>query len=291
MKSRIQKNLIPIVLVLGVLILIPCSPVTGTVVWEETFEGVEDLDDLIDWEFFGVAGWYYYNHTIPFDPKFTLVNGTLAGPSLLTSDNLNTSQALHNSTVAYGTWSFDVYFSDPYALTVEFVFNSVEDYYRYDNAANVMDYLSDKTGYALGFQSNTILFICYNSVNGHNIAIEKSIDLTGYHHIDITRNSDGLFIVFFDKLPIIQYTNTLTTTSKKFGFTSLEGCFQIDNITVDDSAVITTTTTEDESTLTFTSDTEPTTSITTESGTFGFDFGIILILLCISSLYSHKKYR
>jgi hypothetical protein len=204
------------------------------VVWEETFEGYDD------WEFFGAEGWYYFENATTFVPEFILGDGTLRASDILSIENLNTSQALHTSTVAYGTWSFDLTLPDPsiYSFTIEFVYNSVDNYYRFDKAANLPVYLSNKTGYGLGFSNDENVFICYKGEDGHE-TVETTFNttLTGNHHFDITRSTDGLFIVYVDKdkgNPIIQYTNNDTTTSKKFGLTSLAG-LQIDNITVSDS--------------------------------------------------------
>ncbi|UCE14500.1 MAG: hypothetical protein JSV04_04810, partial [Candidatus Heimdallarchaeota archaeon] len=56
-----------------------------------------------------------------------------------------------------------------------------------------------------------------------------SSDITGSHHIDITRNLKGEFKVYFDSKQIITYTDNQTTTSEMCIFGSWTGDSSFDN--------------------------------------------------------------
>ena len=246
-KSIINKELITM-LFLGILLLSSFSTVSASVVWEETFS-VESILELTDWEFFACEGWTIYGE--PFDDNYTIVDGALVVPYF--ADWANTSMAFRNSTVAYGTWSFDLFFPYPdlkYRFIMMFVVCSSDGNYFPSVGMTEETYLSKITGYGLFFKGSSdprIGLISYLAGYESDVSDEyrHSPRFEGYHHFDITRNgSTGQMYVYHNYDPItnnksiISYQNNFTSTSEKFGITSFYGSVWLDNITVSNTVDI-----------------------------------------------------
>ncbi|MHA2425954.1 MAG: hypothetical protein ACXAEF_14280, partial [Candidatus Thorarchaeota archaeon] len=106
MDSRFRYAL---TLSLGILFLSCLNPmyISAAQVWTEDFE-VSTVNELDDWVLQGyelISGTFYQ-----VDHGFTIVDGELLAEDVYVPWSIYLSQvrrAIHNSSVAYGTWSFD----------------------------------------------------------------------------------------------------------------------------------------------------------------------------------------
>ncbi|UCG02819.1 MAG: hypothetical protein JSW11_02285 [Candidatus Heimdallarchaeota archaeon] len=239
---KVNENQI-VSLIIGILtihlLVFPVSQGSATIVWEETFNSPVSLDD---WELIGVEGIETYGET--FDPNITWVNGTLAFPFQTAG---NTTFALHHSAVAYGTWSFDLFFPPGgYSFIVTFIFSVFDGNYIPGIGTTSLQY--NKTGYALRFWGGENPSDQLYSFFGDNDPLWNTSTLnmhsslySGSHHFDITRGTTGQFYVYHNQdydSPIISYQCNFTASSEKFGIWSWVGAPQLDNITVSDTVDI-----------------------------------------------------
>ncbi len=153
--------------------------------------------------------------------------------------------AQHNSTVAYGDWSFDLFFPSDmvYRFVVIIMITSSDGNYHPANMTEEV-YLRKMTGYGLFFRGDSnprINIVSYLGDNDPYIGGSDDYNLpsrlSGNHHFNITRKPDGQFYVYQNQdynNPIISYKDTTTKSSEKFIFVSWLGATRIDNITVDD---------------------------------------------------------
>jgi hypothetical protein len=264
-----RKNTLKIGLILCILFVIPLTQrVSATFVWTEDFE-----DPPFD-------EWYLQGYEddgvfAPSDCLPTIENGMLQMPN--TQIWGNASVAMRNSTLAYGTWSFDWYVNigtnhashDVVWLISNMVFNqtglSQDNPYLY--------------GYAINMNTEIGYIDLYKMTSGvaYNLGVGGDINppIYGSHHIDVTRTSDGTFYIYFDSEFVYTFTDNSHTTSERFVIASWLGDSAFDNITVSDTVDITTTTT--------------TTTITTS--THGFDWIILLFSLSLILIIFPKRRR
>ena len=168
-------------------------------VWYDTFDD-EELDgwetEILDWDlsdaFTGEAA------------EFDLTNGTLKAPDG-TPGNI-WYLATHNSSTDIGTWSFDV----------NIVNTPDEHFYVFLMTDDWEDYPSRTYSYDLIFiteagdlepdsQGGVVLYKragwrSYWDTIGEWSSTEE---ITGWHHIDVTRDPDGVFDVYLDDEVII----------------------------------------------------------------------------------------
>ncbi|MHA2253558.1 MAG: transcriptional regulator, partial [Candidatus Kariarchaeaceae archaeon] len=165
----------------------------------------------------------------------------------------DSAHAYHDSTLAYGTWSFDWEISGDNRSfdAVEFILSDTK--YNY-NWTGIYELDKGIMGYGLALGSYNVSsvnsatpgldLIKLYSNNGLFTPVSlksHSFDgpIEGTHHIDITRSTDGEFKVYFDSDMVIQTTDNQITTSEKFAFTSWIGASSISNIVVLDDVPIT----------------------------------------------------
>ena len=212
----------------------------GNLVWSETFDTADE------WELQG----FDLNpgeNVFTWKPKYTprIEKGTLK--MLNTQAGWHYSQAVHTSTVAYGTWSFDWYV------------NTGEDHQAYDVVFFIANnYIPteqsgeaplNSTAYALALTSGykeepetlgilltpVVALAEWRYGTKHLIFLdyhEFSSPLEGAYHIDITRNITGEFHIYFDQNLVLKVTDKSTTTSESFIFGSWFGDSLFDNLTV-----------------------------------------------------------
>ncbi|MHA2253559.1 MAG: hypothetical protein ACXAD7_24585 [Candidatus Kariarchaeaceae archaeon] len=216
----------------------------GEVAWSDDFEG-----DFDDWQTMS----YHSNTSIwtgllsASDSVFTIADGALTSPHF--DEFKDSAHAYHDSTHAYGTWSFDWQVSSDMRSfdSIEFMFSDPKNNFNWSGV-----YGNDKgiAGYALTLGSydesrvdsttpglNLVKLSNIGGIFSPSNLKSHSFDdaIEGSHHIDITRSTDGEFKVFFDSDLIIQVTDNAITTSEKFGFTSWIGASSIDNLEVSDT--------------------------------------------------------
>ncbi|UCG03783.1 MAG: hypothetical protein JSW11_07310 [Candidatus Heimdallarchaeota archaeon] len=269
------------ILPLGVLFLLPLTQVTAKVVWKEDWEN----PPFDEWTLVG----YSYDDVNGFQPNTTndpaVVDGVLKMNSPSDSFGNFWSSAYRNSTVAYGTWSFD-WMVEPGEDHESYVniFFLINDFPR--NLTGVTIALPTP-GYRLILQSGSKGPLGDNSINFFRSGVGDPLQtkvftssITGSHHIDITRSLNGRFNVFFDATgssapPIISITHNGTTTCEQFVVGSWIGDSAIDNITISDTIDVTPTGT--------------TTSATTTDGTPSFELEVLVFSLVLFFIVSRKR--
>jgi hypothetical protein len=219
-----------------ILFLFSINIVQAAPVWGENFE---DLP-LDGWDFFNyemVSG----IHEPLYDPGFSVVDGVLRAPNHNVGSNKTSVK--RNSTIAYGTWSFD-WLASPIASPIaydglELILNEPEHNF---NSTGEHISTSSFTGYAILIDNmaRLIALIMLHEQNGvfsPTIMDQYSFEtyLEGTHHIDATRDSEGQFYIYFDKILVLQATENSITTSQVFGMTSWRGDSGIDNIRISDT--------------------------------------------------------
>ena len=203
--------------------------VLSSVVWSDDFND-ENLDDWsIDW-------WF------PYAPQDYVPNISVAGGSL---QLFGTSQfpgpgaiiATHNSTVAYGTWIFDIRVSDegPYWASVVIM------------SPKWFDFEHSPEGYAFlistDTESNTHSFsLCYiyPDLAGafyYKLGRIHASSYSGWHHIEITRLSDNMFNVYVNGSLSLQVLDNRLTSSEYFRLVAWNYTV-VDNISVSNSVDI-----------------------------------------------------
>ncbi|MFX1343210.1 MAG: hypothetical protein ACFFAL_11030 [Promethearchaeota archaeon] len=227
------------VITVTILIVIPLNPmqVSAALVWNEDFT-VTTVEELDDWV---LQGYELIDSTFyQVDHGFTIVNGELTAEDVYVPWSIYMSQvrrAIHNSTVAYGTWSFDwrVSGSQNGYDGVEFMFTDLRD--EYNLTGEFTSYAM--TGYTLILDTieNDEMYIEKFAVTHGVILVRHDFpsDLIGQHHIDVTRSLEGEFNVYFDSQLVLNVIDADVTSCEKFNFVSFQGNSSIDNIVISDS--------------------------------------------------------
>ena len=192
-------------------------------VWSDNF----DDEDISDWQLFAVNG-----TTIP----DTLQEGnTSAEGGVMRHDGRLWTYAGHNSSVAYGTWIFDIDIQDPIN---EFHFSILFISEIYDE-----QWLS-----AEAFGDCYCIVFYTNEYDDHDIVLmRRSLDeasfnldsyttesIIGWKNIIITRELTGQIYVYMDGNLILGGNDMRYSSSKRFYFSS-KGGPAIDNVSVSDA--------------------------------------------------------
>ncbi len=281
-----------------ILVLFPVQQGQAIVIWTEIFDSENP------------TGWTFKNWQRPYMSWFTeiseigmsVIDGVLRGPDTIAFDTA--AFAYRESSVAYGNWSFDWTVVDNRSHlgydVVAFIFTDHVNNYSMEGLTET-EFLSGVTGYGLLLISSAntdaiagaavpgITFASYIPSFTILTTYEFPSAIVGTHHIDISRNLQGEFNIYFDSEQVINVTDNETTTSEVFNFVSFRGNSGFDNITVSDFTIeetTSTTTTE----LSTTTTTKPTTTITTSETSTGF-FGLIVISTVVFIKIYRKKYR
>jgi hypothetical protein len=273
-------------------------------VWEEDF-GNPPFDD-----------WFLQNYSykdnfnslyLPNNYPPIIANGFL---HMQTPSEMIAS-AVHNSSVAYGTWSFDFHIANDQireaVCAIMFIGN---DYgggnlnltgKTYSKISSTMRsyviYITSGISIWSSLHYNSISLFLWIGTEHQSIRTWRSIgdyqlssSINGSHNMTITRDStQGEFHVYVDSEHLFNATNNEIITSEVFEFASFIGDISFDNLTICDSVGIpcpptptTTTTTQD----TTTQDTTTTTNETAR-----IEFGVLILVLVFSVFYVHKRKR
>jgi hypothetical protein len=223
--------------------VLPGEQASAEMVWQE------DFDDLNNWTLEGGSNMTGIMQTNP-DHGLITVDGALTAPNSTTFDTA--SFAIHNSTVAYGTWRFKWYAAEGSDRAVydnhAFIFNNPSDWNLSGETQD--EFLKDTSGYSLlmisqympstGVAEAPGLSLC-EFTNDETSPFDVfasygfNASITGWHNIIITRNSEGEFNVFYDSTLVMQATDNSTTTSEYFVFGSFKGDSRFDDISVSDA--------------------------------------------------------
>jgi hypothetical protein len=185
----------------------------AAVVWSDNFD-----DGNMD-------GWY--THEVSGQPpNFTIVDGVVFSEH--GEDLLNV--AIHESSVAYGTWSFDIYINRITGVeiieTAEFGTNYTQDGYE-------VIFATEPRG-GVGSASIQLheLYATSDTTWGYNRLDYHLMNPVGWHHVDVTRDNTGYFCVYLNGTPMLEAIDNTVTTSNGFAF-AFAGAF--DNVVVSDS--------------------------------------------------------
>ena len=153
----------------------------------------------------------------------------------------------HPSNIAYGTWSFDfkanesLVVSEKDTTVPERIVQSFSIAFISNDITNLDD-INDWTCYWVHFkaQSGGNSFVIYLRKNLMTVidATDTNVPVAGWHHIDVTRTTEGLFSVYHNDSLIMQGVDTEIDTSELFVFVAQNGAM-FDNIVVDDEILIT----------------------------------------------------
>jgi hypothetical protein len=193
----------------------------AAVVWSDDFnDGNMDGWDCISWPDMGPS-------------NFTVINGVVYAQG----DIINAAR--HESSVAYGTWSIDIYIAGEELSAMEFISDA-----PYGSNVSQNGYeLIFASGSLRGTSSNQIHFVelYATSTTSYQLGILDSYRMNpaGWHHVDITRDTSGYFCVYFNNTPIIELVDNTVKTSNGFAlaFEENAGC-AFDNVVVSDSVDI-----------------------------------------------------
>ncbi|MFW9907488.1 MAG: hypothetical protein ACFFEF_02845 [Candidatus Thorarchaeota archaeon] len=191
----------------------------ATVIWEDNFD-----DGVLD-------GWTLFKYenlvTSVKDPgNFSAADFTLK----VLDDDMNFAR--HNSIVNVGNWSFDMFVPN----------NEYEDWAMYvyimsNGSRQIPTYPSDfiAVGAWKRSTSHSATFIAW-TMKGSGSDIQKSITrdpLQGWHHIVVSRNSDGRFLVYFNGTLEADFTYNGVTTSTYLEFY----CYNVAGAAIDNVVV------------------------------------------------------
>ena len=243
-------------------LLLPLTQVFTAEVWTEDFE----IGPFDEWYLRGYE--LIDNTAYQTDVAPTITNGMLQMP-LINRFDWNASQALRNSTLAYGSWSFDLYVTPgldhtPYCafwpisnIALNLSGLALDDPYL--NAYYVLfgEFNADGTPH-IDFWEIT------SGVENRFRKYDFMTPFAGSYHVEITRALDGNWRIYFDDIFLFSVVDNTTTTSERITISNRFGDPAFDNITLMDS---------------FTDTHTPTISTTTD-GTSGFT----LLFLCFSMI-------
>ncbi|MFW9793924.1 MAG: hypothetical protein ACFFEE_06475 [Candidatus Thorarchaeota archaeon] len=196
-------------------------------VWSDNF----DDHDISDWTIYGING------TRPFDVvpgNFTAEDGVLRA----NGTELAWSIAARNSSVAYGTWTFDVDVVDNYKHEIVIPFIIIE--WNLEIWARRAYFVQVVTGEYMGdptprLQGGTV--IPTDSPGPLNYMIEwwesypYDGEILGWKNIIITRESDGQFYVYINGTLALNHKDNRYTTCEEFHVGTNPGP-ALDNINV-----------------------------------------------------------
>ena len=173
------------------------TPSSAQLVWQDDFEDRN------------LEGW-----TVSYG-DFTVENGTLTFEEI---ERQPMGRVYHPSTGAYGSWSFDIFGK---FWHVDFIADS--------------DFLTYIYGYVFGtkldpepgFEFYKILNASVETIGKYDADISDD-----WHHVNITRNTEGHFEVYIDRELVMQGTDASIMTSSFFIYHTRMNGSAIDNIEV-----------------------------------------------------------
>jgi len=177
----------------------PTPDPASSIVWADDFED----GDFADWE---VEGSVYVNE-----------GALVVGPD-------SAGIITHRSEVAHGTWSYDVLISDQMLAQNRIVFCDEEIVYG--------------LGVEIQTKQNTV--ISFRKIESGSPSNEEAFEaegqITGWNHIDFTRDLEGNSTVYLNGEPILEYKDEISFTPSWFYFTGPIGS-ALDNVIVRDQVI------------------------------------------------------
>ena len=224
MKTR-RMNLIAGFTVFVLCISVCTTTSDATVIWQDNFENPA----LPGWTFFG------YENTssqVRIEGNFSAADGTLK----VLDDDVNIAR--HDSDVTVGTWSFDMYVPDDGngQISVEIMSNGTQSW---------VETTTNNSLVAVGAYPEDDRFrVWWRKLTSSGIlATISDIPLPGWHHIEVSRTNDNRFYVSFNGTLKAEFLSDSVTKSTYLQFFCYNAAgAAIDNLVVDDTPVVPTTT-------------------------------------------------
>jgi hypothetical protein len=158
---------------------------------------------------------------------WTVAQGTFSAAEKALKAETGNSYIYHFSSVAYGTWSFDVYMANEVLpISIDFMMEQANTAYGSRGYEIIVD-STDMIDLRIITDSNRIIT--------QTILKEKA---SGWVHMDITRDENGRFCVFVKGECVIDVVEPSITTSEYFGFYNSLSNAAIDNIVVSNTVDI-----------------------------------------------------
>lgn len=180
------------------------SPTSAVVIWEDDFEGQPD-----GWTFFG-----WSNATSQYEiieGNFTTADGTLK----VRDGDYNIAR--HSSTVNVGTWSFDLFIPDDYGATGEvyvwFMSNGSRPLDLGVRCFMIGVWFPTDRFYVI--ERDGVIGTIHSSLGANEIPADS---ISGWHHIDVSRNSTGYFEVYFNGTLVDDFVGASVTSSTYLEF-------------------------------------------------------------------------
>jgi hypothetical protein len=145
----------------------------------------------------------------------------------------------HPSNVAYGKWRFD-FKTDETQIdagvlgSFRFISGNFYDWSDYDTDSNLYNLGFDAIATAEGFEMSLYLGKRVDGVSTDIVSSDALIPIAGWHQIEVTRTTTGLFSVYHNGSLMLQAVDTDHTTSVMFWLWFGQGSMT-DNIVVDDA--------------------------------------------------------
>lgn len=232
---RRSSKIFGIIPLLVAIMVLMSFTIVGVVSSPQTVSWSDDFSDG------NLDGWTIQNG------NFSVVNGTLLAAGGIIFDYYDPlNQISHPSSIAYGTWSFDVKVNTTSIATVEVfdVYLAIEEWRtKEDQDGYILTISPDPSGGAFGIKTPGF-YLRYESLEISEIILGEYAGLEVYpnglpdvFHVDVTRNMDGHFNLFVDGTLKLEAMDNTQTSSNVFGFRASDG-YAFDNISIDDSIVI-----------------------------------------------------
>ena len=265
---------------LTLLLIIPFIRSSGTEVWSENFNsGVSEELSLFAWT--KPEGEVFQTNNTA---KPTIVNYALQMPN--TREWGTWSAAQRNTTQVHGTWSFDFTVKEGDDHTACFGVFFISDM-PWNSSGYTFSTLG-LDGYYIALKSGSTDNVWWDSPD-HNMNLGRHTsnndyllanytfpdDVTGSHHIDITRKPNGEINVCFDSTLIISHVDFSIMTSEIFVIGAWSGDVSFDNFVVSDSIDVSCTTIT-------------TTTRASSSASMGIILGSFIVLIVIRRKNRHS---
>ncbi|MFW9921462.1 MAG: hypothetical protein ACFFED_17820 [Candidatus Thorarchaeota archaeon] len=190
--------------------------VTSETDWSDDFND----EDISDWEVFGLD--WSQSPIATAEANFTLTGGVLRAVGS------NMSLAVRDSTIGYGTWTFDVDVQKPEGFD-RFGVAMMSSWTPEGDSENAYFLSIEKSNET---PSGTVRFAKNEEGELTQFLTERTIDnLQGWKHFVVTREQTGQFYVYMNGTLILDVIDTSYTTLEKFGFFA-HGNPAIDNVVV-----------------------------------------------------------
>ncbi|MFX0172710.1 MAG: hypothetical protein ACFE9L_12405 [Candidatus Hodarchaeota archaeon] len=211
-RKLVIATLVTSIIVFRLTPMVAPFPCVATFVWSDNFD-----DGNYD-------GWTIQNGT------FSATNNML----VITGSKLEWHVAHHPSTVAYGTWAFDIYL------------NETEGEYFYIHFIATDAIIHDElpsTCYSIVINFAPLGYHLWKTTHKDShesviLGLTEYPPNPGWNHIDVTRNTDGQFYVYVNNSLIIGALDNEIQTSNQFIYGVIRGSHPMDNIVVKDEITI-----------------------------------------------------